>query len=169
MFYVFATGLTLLNLVFLSSIIIGLPGTWLMILAALLVDWLQPGEPMFVPGVLYGSVALAVLGELAEFAFGAAGARRAGGSKRGASLAIVGGIIGAIVGTAIPVPILGTLFGACAGAFLGSVSGDVWAGHAMDRSVEAGRGAATGRLWGTIIKLALGSVIFVLLAVASFT
>lgn len=168
MLYVFATGLTLLNLVFLASILLGLPGTWLMILAALLVDWLQSGEPMFTPIVLYASVALAVVGELAEFAFGAAGARRAGGSKRGASLAIVGGIIGAIIGTAIPVPVLGTLFGACIGAFVGSVSGDMWAGRSVDHSVEAGRGAATGRLWGTIVKLGLGSVIFVLLAVAAY-
>ena len=145
-----------------------LPGTWLMILAALLFDWLAPGEPMFYPGVLHASVALAVVGEVAEFALGAAGARRAGGSKRGASLAIVGGIIGAIVGTAIPVPVIGTLFGACAGAFLGSVSGDVWAGRSVDHSVEAGRGAATGRLWGTITKLALGSVIFMLLTIAAF-
>ena len=168
MLYVFATGLTLFNLAFLASILLGLPGTWLMILAALLVDWLQPGAPMFTPGVLYASVALAVVGEAAEFAFGAAGARRAGGSKRGASLAIVGGIIGAIVGTAIPVPVLGTLFGACAGAFVGSVSGDMWAGQSVDDSVLAGRGAATGRLWGTIIKLALGSAIFVLLAIAAY-
>lgn len=169
MLYVFATGLTLLNLVFLSSILLGLPGTWLMILAAMLVDWLGPAEPMFPAGVLYTSVALAVIGEVAEFALGAAGARRAGGSKRGATLAIVGGIIGAIVGTAIPVPVLGTLFGACAGAFLGSVSGDVWAGRAVDHSVAAGRGAATGRFWGTIAKLALGSAIFLLLTIAAFT
>ena len=64
--------------------------------------------------------------------------------------------------------VLGTLFGACAGAFLGSVAGDVWAGRSVDHSIEAGRGAATGRLWGTVVKLALGSAIFLLLAVDAF-
>jgi uncharacterized protein YqgC (DUF456 family) len=169
MIYVYAAGLTLLNFLFWGSILFGLPGTWLMLLAALLLDWLQPGEPMFGAASLYSSAGLALLGEIAEFVFGAAGARQAGGSRRGAAFAILGGVIGAIVGTGLPVPILGTLIGACAGAFAGSVFGDLLAGRTVDRSVEAGRGAAAGRLWGTISKMAIGGLICGILTVAAFS
>lgn len=169
MVYVYATVLTLLNLVFLASVLFNLPGTWLMVAAAVLLDWLQPGEAMFTPAVLYGSVALALLGEVTEFVFGAAGARRSGGSRRGAMLAIVGGVVGAVLGTGIPVPVLGTVFGASAGAFAGSLLGDLLAGRTVDHSVAAGRGAAVGRFWGTLSKLGFGAAIFVLLTVAAFS
>jgi len=166
--YVYAVLLTLLNLVFWAGILFGLPGAWLMVLAATLIEWWQPGEYMFSWSVIYVSLALATVGEILEFSFGAAGARQAGGSKRAAGLAIVGGIIGAIFGTLLPVPIVGTLVGACFGAFGGSVLGDLWAGRTAYASVESGRGAAIGRLWGTVAKMIVGGAIVVLLAVAAF-
>jgi uncharacterized protein YqgC (DUF456 family) len=108
MIYLYATLLTLLNLAFWSSILFGMPGIWLMVLAAVIVEWLQPEVSMFSPSTLYVSAGLALLAEILEFLMGAAGARQAGGSKRGAALAIVGGVIGAILGTALPIPVLGT-------------------------------------------------------------
>ncbi len=168
MIYLYATLLTLLNLVFWSSILFGVPGIWLMVLGAVVVEWLQPGEYMFSQTTLYVSAGLALLAEILEFLMGAAGARQAGGSKRGATLAIVGSIVGAILGTALPVPVLGTLGGACAGAFAGSLLGDRMAGRPMDQSVQAGRGAAIGRFWGTTAKMIIGAVVLVLLAVAAF-
>lgn len=168
MIYLYATLLTMLNLVFWASILFGLPGIWLMLLAAALVEWAQPGEYMFGQATLYVSAGLALLAEILEFLMGAAGARQAGGSRRGAALAIVGGVVGAILGTALPVPVLGTLIGACAGAFAGSLVGDRMAGRPMDESVQAGRGAAVGRFWGTTAKMIIGAVVLVLLAVAAF-
>jgi uncharacterized protein len=105
---------------------------------------------------------VAVLGEVPECVLGA------GGSKRAAALAIVGSFIGGIVGTALPVPIVGTLIGACLGASTGSLLGDLWAGRPLFPSVEAGWGAAVGRFWGTVSKLAIGAIIVVVLAVAAF-
>lgn len=169
MFYVYATLITLLNLVFWGSILFGVPGIWLMVLVAAVVEWLQPGEYMFGQTTLLVSAALALLAEILEFLMGAAGSRQAGGSKRGAALAIVGGIVGAVVGTALPVPVLGTLIGACAGAFAGSLFGDRMAGRTMDQSVQAGRGAAIGRFWGTTAKMILGAIVLVMLAVAAFS
>jgi hypothetical protein len=64
--------------------------------------------------------------------------------------------------------VLGTLIGACAGAFAGSLLGDRLAGRPMEQSVEAGRGAAIGRFWGTTSKMFIGAVVLVLLAVAAF-
>jgi hypothetical protein len=168
MIYLYATLLTVLNLALWASILFGLPGIWLMVLAAGLVEWAQPGEYMFSQVTLYVSAGLALLAEILEFLMGAAGARQAGGSRRGAALAIVGGIVGALLGTALPVPVLGTLIGACAGAFAGSIIGDRMAGRRMDESVQAGRGAAIGRFWGTTAKMIIGAVVLVLLGVAAF-
>lgn len=168
MIYLYGVLLTLVNLLFWFSILFNLPGAWLMILLAAIVEWWQPGEFMFSWTVLAVAVGFAALGEVLEFILGAAGARGAGGSKRAAALAIVGGFIGALAGTALPVPILGTVIGACAGAFLGSVAGDIWAGRTWFQSYAAGRGAAVGRFWGTIAKLAVGAIVFSLLSFAAF-
>jgi len=166
--YAYAIVLTLLNLVFWAGILFGLPGAWLMVLLATLVEWWQPDEFLFSWPVIYVSLALAVLGEVLEFSFGAAGARQAGGSKRAAGLAILGGIVGAIFGTLLPLPIVGTLLGASVGAFAGSMLGDLWAGRPAELSVESGRGAAIGRLWGTVAKMAVGGAVVLLLGIAAF-
>jgi uncharacterized protein YqgC (DUF456 family) len=168
MIYLYATLITLLNLAFWASILFGMPGIWLMVLTAALIDWLQPEVFMFSRATLYVSAGLALLAEILEFMMGAAGARQAGGSKRGAALAIVGGVIGAILGTALPIPVLGTLIGASAGAFAGSLLGDRMAGRPVEQSVEAGRGAAIGRFFGTTAKMFIGAVVLVILTVAAF-
>lgn len=166
--YVYAIVLTVLNLLFWIGIVFNLPGTWLMILSAAFVEWANPGEFMFSWTVLIVALALALLGELLEFVWGVAGARRAGGSRRGAALSIAGAVVGAVLGTLLPVPIVGTLIGACLGAFAGSLLGDLWAGQALFQSVLAGRGAAVGRFWGTVGKLGVGAVMVIVLSVAAF-
>lgn len=168
MVYVYATILTAFNLVFWASILFGLPGAWLMILAAAATDWWLGDAPMFGWPVLLTAVGLAALGEILEFVLGAAGSRSAGGTRRAAALAIAGGIIGAIVGTAFPPPLLGTLIGASLGAFAGSILGDLWAGRPLIHSIDAGRGAALGRFMGTVAKVVVGGIIVVILAAAAF-
>ena len=168
MIYVYATLLTLCNFVFLVGVLFNLPGTWLMVLLAAGVEWWNPGEYMFGWPVLYAAAGLALLGEVFEFLFSAAGTRQAGGSKRAAAIAIGGGVIGAVLGTALPVPVAGTLIGASVGAFAGSLLGDLWAGRPLFRSIDAGRGAAVGRFFGTVAKLAIGAVMVVILGLAAF-
>ena len=168
MVYVFAMVLTLVNLVCWASILFNLPGTWMMILLTVVLKWWQP-EYVLVSWTVVGvAVGLAALGEVLEFALGAAGARHAGGSKRAALLALVGGLVGGILGTAFPVPVVGTLIGACLGAFIGSLIGDVWVGRPILQSLGAGWGAAVGRFWGTVSKLAVGAVIVLVLSLAAF-
>ena len=155
--YIVAILLTLLNLGWLATVVFGLPGTWLMVLSTGIAAWLQwqPGQP---PGdqaisgwTLLVLVGLALLGEVLEFIAGAAGAKRAGGSGRGAVAAIVGGIVGAIVGTfAIPIPLLGSLLGAAAGAGLGAGGVEMFGGKTMEDSVRIGVGARVGRVVGTV-------------------
>jgi uncharacterized protein len=168
MVYLYAVVLTGLNLAFWVGILFGLPGTWLMVLVTAVLKWWQP-DYVVVSWTLLGVAAgLAVLGEVLEFVLGAAGSRRAGGSTRAAALAIVGSLVGGILGTALPVPIVGTVIGACLGAFAGSLLGDLWAGRPLFPSFAAGWGAAVGRFWGTVSKLAIGGIIVVILALAAF-
>jgi uncharacterized protein YqgC (DUF456 family) len=165
---VYAVVLTVLNLVFWVGILFNLPGTWLIVLVTALLKWWQPGYVLVSWTVLGVAAGLAVLGEVLEFVLGAAGSRRAEGSRRAAALAIVGSLVGGILGTALPVPIVGTLIGACLGAFVGSLLGDLWAGRTLFPSFAAGWGAAVGRFWGTVSKLAIGGIIVVILALAAF-
>jgi uncharacterized protein len=148
--YVYAVVVTVLNLVF-----------WVL-------KWWQPEYVQVSWTMLSVAGGLALLGEVLEFALGAAGSRRAGGSIRAAALAIVGSLVGGVAGTALPVPIIGTLIGACVGAFAGSLLGDLWAGRPLFPSFEAGWGAAVGRFWGTISKLAIGAIIVLVLALDAF-
>jgi uncharacterized protein len=166
--YGYAILLTLLNAAFWFSILLGLPGAWLMLLVAVAVEIWGPDYAFFGSAVLWVAAALAVLGEVVESALGAAGSRKAGGSMRGAALAILGGLVGGILGTAIPIPVAGTLFGAVLGALLGSMAGDLWSGRTWFQVVRAGRAAAVGRFYGTVSKCVIGGVIFLLLTGALF-
>jgi uncharacterized protein len=168
MVYIYAVGLTLVSLLCWVGILFGLPGTWLMVLVPVLLKWWQPDQFMVSWTVLGVAVGLAVLGEGLECVLGAAGARRTGGSTRGAVLALVGSIVGGIMGIALPVPLVGPLLGACLGAFVGALLGNLWTGRTLFQSFAAGQGAAIGQFWGTVLKLAIGAIIAVMLAIAAF-
>ncbi|MFP4144389.1 MAG: DUF456 family protein [Phycisphaeraceae bacterium] len=159
--------LLLVNAGGVALVALQMPGTWLMLLCTAIVagwraDWwmgydgwgaMLAAGPITLWTLLF-LLGLAVLGEIIEFIAGAAGAAKAGGSKRGAAGAIIGGIVGAILGTAaIPIPVVGTLVGAALGAGAGSILGDLWAGREWDITWAAGRGAAIGRFWGALGKL----------------
>ena len=122
--YSLAILLTLLAMVGWGANILGLPGNWL-IVAMALGGWALAPEDYrshvtLLP--LMAMVVVAGLGELFEFAASALGARRMGGSKRGALFAIVGSIAGALVclfgGALGPMPIVGLVIASlllCAG------------------------------------------------------
>ena len=175
MLYAYAVLLVVVNAFWLFLVILGLPGTWLMLATTALLAWWQwvPGaawsEQVFHPATLAVGLLLALLGELLEFVLGAAGSKRAGGSWLGAIGAIVGGIVGGIMATfMIPIPIIGSLIGACIGAFVGAALGELAGGQEIGLSLQSGRGAAVGRFWGTVAKLGVGIAIWALIAVAVF-
>ncbi|MFT5425037.1 MAG: hypothetical protein ACI89L_002844 [Phycisphaerales bacterium] len=143
-----------------------LPGTWIAVLAALLVKWWQPELlGWWAIGIAAG---LAVVGELIEFGAGAVGSKAAGGSKSGAWGALVGGLIGSVLGTVfIPIPIVGTILGAVLGAGLGAVTTERGvAQRTWKESVKSGSGAAAGRAFSVIAKGAVAAVIAVVLTLA---
>ena len=167
MVHLLTVVLGLLNLICWVGILFNLPGTWLMVLLASAAEWWSD-EELFGAGFLVTAAGLALLGEILEFALSAAGSRQSGGTKRGALLAIVGGMIGAVLGTALPAPIIGTLIGASAGAFAGAILGDLAAGRRLSLSISAGGGAALGRLTGTLAKLIIGLLLVVAIAAAPY-
>lgn len=149
--------------------LLGMPGNWLMVAAAIGYVLLVPAESPVAIGwvTVIVLLALAGVGELLEFLAGALGVTKAGGSKRGTVLALVGSLVGGVIGlfVGVPIPIVGPLFGAVllagAGAFVGAVLGERWKGREFDESMKIGQAAFWGRLLGTVAKSAVGAIMVV--------
>ena len=117
---------------------------------------------------------LAVIGEVIEFAAGAAGAAKQGASRRAIALSMVGAIVGSILGLSIGVPIprrrlarhgdLRRRGRRIRGAYLG----EAWKGRDEPARTAAGRGAFFGRIWGTIGKFAVGAIMLAIVAWDAF-
>jgi uncharacterized protein YqgC (DUF456 family) len=175
--YGLAAFFAVLGLGCLLLVVIGLPGTWLLLGIAFGLELadapLTPGSGDVVTfgwGLLALCAGLALLGEGIEALAGAAGTKFGGGTRRGMVGAFLGGIAGAILLTPLlPIPVLGTLAGAMLGAFAGAFLGEASGPEARsrDRNLRAAFGAAVGKLGGTIAKLAIGAVIWVLLVRAA--
>lgn len=169
MMYLWATILVLANGAWLFLVLLGLPGNWLIVGSTALVAWLYWDRGMISKWTLIALVLIAVVGEVLEFAAGAVGTKRAGGSRGGAFGALMGGLIGAAVGTlVIPVPVIGSLLGACSGAFSGALAMELAGGRELDPAIRSGLGAGAGRFVGTVAKLAVGAVLWIVVAVAAF-
>lgn len=121
------------------SIILQLPGAWIMIALALVIElidglWL-PETRTSTFGVWVVSewwiivtcLLLAGLGEVLEFFAGVLGAKKGGASKRGMWGSLIGGIAGAIIFTfvLVVIPVIGSLIGAVIGTFVGAVIGEL--------------------------------------------
>jgi uncharacterized protein YqgC (DUF456 family) len=151
-----------------------LPGNWLIVLAAALFAYFTPEDSPWDLG--WGWVAalliLALVGEVIEFIAAALGVKKHGGSRRGALLAIVGSLAGAMLGAAVglPIPIVGSvagvILGASFGAMAGAMLGEAWIGTSTEQRWRIGQGAFWGRLFGSLAKTAIGSLMSVLVVVA---
>lgn len=151
--------LLLFALVLLASLVIiplGLPGIWLMIVAALGFNYLAPGDPVSM-WALGGAFIIAIGAELLEFALSGRFVKRYGGSRRAAWGAIIGGVIGAIIG--VPLPIIGSVIGAFAGSFAGAFVAEMTRGAEPGVATRVATGALLGRAAAAALKVALGVVI----------
>jgi uncharacterized protein YqgC (DUF456 family) len=157
--------------------LVGLPGNWLIVIVTVVYGLLVPAEWRTAIGwpVMLLVAALAGIGELLEFAASAVGTTQAGGSKRSAALALIGSIAGGLVGAfvGLPIPIVGTVIGAllfaASGAMAGAVIGESWKGRTFDEGMEVGKAAFWGRLFGTLGKIFMGSVMVAVVVVALLT
>jgi hypothetical protein len=61
----------------------------------------------------------------------------------------------------IPVPLVGTIFGACLGAFLGAYLAEFTVRGETAHLMRVSWGAAKGKFWGILSKLAFGGVILI--------
>ena len=152
------------------------PGNWLMVLCAALYSWLMPAVSPYAFGwwVVVVLAVLAGLGELLELVTSAVGTRKAGGSRKGAILAVVGSFVGSIAGVIlgipIPIPVVGSLAGALlfagCGAMLGAYLGERWDGKENREAWRVGFTSFWARLVGSCVKLLFGIIMIVVASVA---
>lgn len=169
---------TVLGLVCALIVPIGLPGTWILLALAVIVElidglWLGEGAHTFGWLLLGGCAGLALVGEVIETATGAVGTKLGGGSRRGMWGAVLGGMLGAVLLTMlVPIPVVGTLLGALTGTFLGALLGERSRGDREDPSLKAdlkaATGATVGRVLGTMAKSGIAFSVWLALVVAAF-
>jgi uncharacterized protein YqgC (DUF456 family) len=175
-YYLWATLLVMTAVAAWCANLFSMPGNWMTLGLATLFVWLVPvddtrGISWWTVGVI---AVLCVVGEIVEFAAGAAGAAKQGASRRAVMLAIAGTIIGSIAGAivGIPIPLVGSLLaalgGGAAGAFAGAYIGETWKGSSTEKSLAVSKGALIGRLLGTGGKLAVGALIVMVLAIDAY-
>ena len=161
-------ALTLLILALIAGLLmvpLGLPGTWLQVVALGAYAWTHGwrGGWAFVVAAL----ALAAIAEVVEFAMGGRFARKYGGSRRAGWGAILGGLIGAFVG--IPIPIIGSVIGAFVGAFVGAAVLEMTKNPEMRGAMRVGWGAFLGRLAAAAMKSFVSVLIGVIAVLGALT
>ena len=165
---------TLIAAVCAISTLLGLPGIWLMIAFAGVIDLLD--VMVFDQAISFGWIPLliafllAMLGEFLEFIAGAAGAKAGGANRRGIIGALIGGFLGGILGTfMIPIPLIGTFVGAAIGAGVGAFAGEITKpGATLTGSLKPAGGAAAGRVAGTVSKAVVAAITWIALSIAVF-
>lgn len=133
--------------------VLQLPGSWLILAAAVGYDWYHGWQPIGWKWLLALTL-LAAAGEVAELFAAAVVAKRAGASRRAAIGALVGGLLGMIF-LSLPLPIVGTIAGGFFGCFLGALAGELTLHNNLERGARVGILATIGRLLGMMIKTAV--------------
>ena len=163
-----------LSFVFWTLNLLSLPGNWMIFLAVAVYAFFMPPDQRVDVGLPVAATlaGMALTSELVEFGAGTLRVRRAGGSKRGAVLALFGSMAGSVIGlfVGLPIPVFGqmtaVLLFASTGALVGAVAGELWAGRQLEQSMGIGHAAFWGQLLGTMGKVMVGLLMIVLLAVA---
>ncbi len=147
-----------------ASLLLGLPGTFLIVVAALVYAW-ATGFTTVTWSTVGWLFLLAVIGEVFELFAGAAGAAGKRPSRRVMIGALLGGVVGGLVGTPLLFGV-GSLLGALAGAFVGAALAVVSEGGTMGAALSTGLAAFRGRLLGFVLKTAVAVVMLMALAAA---
>ena len=176
--YLIALLFVLLGAGCLVLVLFQLPGGWILLALAVGIEYIvdrfylpAESQPTFPPSVLWGSLALLLLGEALEFGAGALGAKQGGATRRGMIGSLVGGVVGAILFTPlVPLPVVGTLVGALIGTFLGAVVGETTGQtpSSMQSSIKPACGATLGRVVGSMSKICMALAVWIVLSVTAF-
>ena len=148
----------------LAFLVLGLPGNFLILFAAVLYGW-YGGFDELTAGVLAVMAALAVGGEVAEFALGVAGGKRWKSSNAAIAASFVAGFVGAVMGAPLLFG-LGAVVGAFAGAFLGAFVVELMLEGDAARAARSALGIFLGRLGGMFVK-GLAGLAMVVISVVS--
>jgi uncharacterized protein YqgC (DUF456 family) len=143
---------------------LGLPGTWVMIAAAVGYNALTGTEAIGTFSLVV-VLLLAAAAEWAEFVLGARYARRYGGSRRAGWGAILGGLAGTFMG--VPVPIVGPVIGALVGSFAGALLFEYSAVRDPRGATRVATGALVGRVVAIALKSAVGCMLLVWILLAA--
>lgn len=161
------SGLLLLLLACVASVIsllFGLPGTFLIVVAALVYGW-ATGFAAVNWSTLGWLLLLAVAGEGVEFVAGAAGAARERPSWRVMVAVLAGGVVGGLIGTPLLFGV-GSLLGTLVGAFLGAALAVASEGGTVTSALSTGLAAFRGRLLGFVLKTAVAIIMLGMLTAA---
>lgn len=162
-----AVGLVVLCCLSWALNLIALPGNWVCVAMMALYAWLGPQENRAAIGygVVIAAFLCALLGEVFELLAGAAGAKKAGASRKSTFYAVLGSMAGAMLGAfvGVPIPIIGSviaaiLFGGI-GAAAGAMYGEWTDGRQWKENWVVGNAAFWGRTLGTLGKSSAGLVI----------
>jgi len=129
---------------------LGLPGTFLIVAAALLYG-VATGFAEITLGTVLALLAAALLAEGAEALAGILGAKRYGSGNWAVAASMAGGVLGAVLGAPVLFG-LGAIPGALAGAFAAAVLVEKAGGRTMGEALRSGWGTFIGRLAGTVVK-----------------
>jgi hypothetical protein len=149
----------------LGSLLFGLPGTFLIVAAALAYAW-ATGFAAVDWSTIGWLAGLAVLGEGIELFAATAGAASERPSRRVTLFVLAGGIAGGIIGTPLLFGI-GSLLGALGGAFAGAALAVRSEGGSLESAVGTGLAAMRGRFLGFVLKSAIAVLMLILLFAAA--
>lgn len=156
------------------STLVGLPGTFIIVLDVLIYaavrHWEKPTWPIVVL-----LLALSIVAELADNIISAAGVKKLGGSSKGTFWALVGGLVGAFaIGSVLgpPLGLVGAVVAPILGGLVGGFAGGYWyerrQGRTEEEAKRAGMGAVLGRLAGVMGKTVLAAVMVVIALSTAF-
>lgn len=150
--------ITLMLIGFVGVIVPLLPGTTLILIAAILHKWIQPND---LPWLAIGFIAAFwLLSVVADFGGVLLGTRWFGGSKWGMAGASGGAFVGIFF--SLPVLLLGTM--------LGAVAAEKLLAKKTDRAaIKAGFGAAVGFVISTVARVGCALVMIALFLISVFT
>jgi hypothetical protein len=148
----------------LFTLVLGLPGTLLIVGLALFYAWTTDFTAIHWSTIGWLAL-LAVVAEGLEFLASGVGAAGARPSRR----VTIGALGGAFAGGILGAPFffgVGALLGALAGAFAGAALAVRSEGGTVDHSIRTGLAAMRGRLLGFVVKSAIAVVMVGIVAVA---
>ena len=175
--YVVALLFFVLGAVCVVLVVIQLPGTWIMLGLAGVIEY---ADRLYLPDdrsqtfgwwVLGGALLVAVIGEIIELVAGVGGARKGGATARGMWGALIGGVVGIFVFTPLFffIPLFGTFFGAVMGTFVGAIIGELTAEKSTVKgTMKPALWATIGRVVGTTSKVGIAMAMWLALSVAAF-